>query len=285
MYNSGDRATHYENILEILKAQPGGAGLFKAPIYRWLTGLATRGRCGKSFKLMLIAPLMLVACQSTALLNPQVEVTPRRSQRSIYVRRSDPVPADEIIEAVKSKDASRVRELIRQGAPLDKRNSYWTTPLHVAIELFETEIIELLLDAGSDASIIDWVQDNALTLAAEVGNPDAVRSILRHGFNPDMLSGRGSEVTPLMIAAYGPGGDANYFNSYGRHAPGYSERNRPYLACMKLLIEAGADLNFRRDSISILMAALLNSNYQAAVLLEEAEEQRRKSKPESLSEH
>ena len=73
------------------------------------------------------------------------------------------------------------------------------TPLHLASRQGNTEVIETLLEAGSDVNAFTATGVTALHLAAGAGDPNAVAALLFRGGDVDVLD-RHSGRTPLMFA-------------------------------------------------------------------------------------
>ena len=58
------------------------------------------------------------------------------------------------------------------------------TPLTLAAHLGHIEMVTLLLDAGADINQVEWANRTALSFAAEGGHADVVRVLLKRGANP-----------------------------------------------------------------------------------------------------
>jgi ankyrin repeat protein len=128
--------------------------------------------------------------------------------------------------AVRNDDATLVDRLIRAGANARAQNRYGVTPIALACENGSAPVVERLLKAGVKANTTGPLGETALHLCARTGKPDAVRLLLANGALVDPIENwRGQ--TPLMWAAAEGHGDA-----------------------MKVLIEAGADVNARSSIIN-----------------------------------
>ena len=128
--------------------------------------------------------------------------------------------------AIRNDDAGLVDRLIRAGANPKAENRYGVTPISLACENGSAPVVERLLKAGVSANATGPLGETALHLCARTGKPEAVRALLAHGASIDVIENwRGQ--TPLMWAA----------------AEGHVD-------AMKVLIEAGADVNARSSIIA-----------------------------------
>ncbi len=87
----------------------------------------------------------------------------------------------------------RVKHLLAKGGAVNELDAYGCTPLHHALEREEPEMVQLLLDAGADASIADssgrtpWLLFQAIspeTLAESPNQWTQVRAMLRERIEP-----------------------------------------------------------------------------------------------------
>ncbi|CAN6334840.1 unnamed protein product [Urochloa humidicola] len=116
-------------------------------------------------------------------------------------------------------------------------------------------ILRYLLDRGGDPALPDARGSMPLHNAAEYGNCKALKLLLSKGVPVDPLSHRGM---PLHLAAgYGHGQAVKILLDHGANPNSVANHvNSPLMAacyaqsleCMKLLVEAGADVNFRSPS-------------------------------------
>ncbi len=97
-------------------------------------------------------------------------------------------------------DLSTVNALLTAGAKTElvtRLGNY--TPLHLASSRGHGTVVVRLLDAGSNATTVTSTGLQAIHLAAQAGNPDAVKALLDHGADVnvrDETHGR----TPLVFA-------------------------------------------------------------------------------------
>jgi hypothetical protein len=104
-------------------------------------------------------------------------------------------------EAVANSDVKKVRRLLRQGADVNGQDEKQDkmTPLFVAVEHGNLEILRLLLDHGASANTTDEDGDSALIIAAEYSSAEALRALIDAGADVNLANKEGR--TALMAAA------------------------------------------------------------------------------------
>lgn len=212
------------------------------------------------------------------------------------------LPAAEIHDAAQSGDTAKVIELIKQTPALvSEKDKKGNLPLHLAAEKGWTEIIVALLDAGADVNakgLDDWTP---LHYAAKDGSIGACRVLLQRGAKRDALNS--VKQTPQQLAGvfaapvlrdFVPNvmgtdelftaveaGNTEKVKALVAATPdtvkGKDDQGRTPLflaaykgnpALMKLLLEAGADVNATdRAGKSALSYACEASNPEAVELL------------------
>lgn len=105
----------------------------------------------------------------------------------------------ELTRAVRSGDYDLTKKLIADGAPLEAKCRH-ITPLHTASRAGNTEIVEVLLAAGADASLRRGGVFSALQLAATNGHALVLSALIRHGVDVNEWYGE-SGITALHMAA------------------------------------------------------------------------------------
>ena len=116
-------------------------------------------------------------------------------------------------------------------------NVCMSTPLSCAVEHNHYDCVELLIKAGAK---LDW---KILDVAGRFGNERCVNLLLQAGGNPvEMLCASAkycqANVVQLLITA---GANVNNTHKYGR--PLVAAVKRGSLECVKVLVQAGADVN------------------------------------------
>lgn len=127
-----------------------------------------------------------------------------------------------LMRAVKANDAAAAARLISQGADVNELDANGDPPLIQAAYLGHTKIVELLLQAGADVSVVDpGMKATALHAAAYAGRTEAARLLVQGGID---------------INKQGP------YNGYTALHDAIWQNN---IEVARVLIEAGADLTIR----------------------------------------
>ena len=147
-----------------------------------------------------------------------------------------PSPAP-VAEAAMQKNATAIRELLKQGADVNAAQGDGMTALHWAASNGDVELTQMLLYAGANVRATTRISGyTPLFLASREGHPQVVAALLKAGADAKATSVTGS--TPLMLAA----------------AAGAAE-------AVQLLLDAGADVNAKesaRGQSAIMFAAAYN---------------------------
>lgn len=153
-------------------------------------------------------------------------------------------PDDSLVDAVRSANAARVRELLDKRVDVNAPEVDGTTALHWAVHHGDLALVDRLIAAGARAQARNRYGSTPLLLACENGQAAIVRRLLQVGADPHTTSHDGE--TALMIAART--GDA---------------------ATVQALLAAGASANAReaRRSQTALMWAVTEGNHEAASVL------------------
>ncbi|XP_026418659.1 ankyrin-3-like [Papaver somniferum] len=162
-----------------------------------------------------------------------------------------------------------VRYLLEKGANADARTDTNYTPLHCATKIGDTEIINLLLSRGARVDVA-CRSGTALQRAATCGHRDAVKVLLDHGANPNVVTSQGM-LRPLMAAICSKSwGSMELLLQAGADPNAVSCGNTPLIFSVrdgriddiKRLLEAGADPNYVNNfGLTALEIAAMIGNY------------------------
>jgi ankyrin repeat protein len=201
--------------------------------------------------------------------------------------------------AVRQNDLELVDRLLRTGADAAAANRYGVTPLKLAAINGDPQLLERLLDAGGDANTVGNDGETLLMTAARGGHVDAARLLLARGAAIDAREAWHGQTALMWAAAQGHpevlrellahGADVNARSNEeewerqvtseprdkwlppGGLTPLLFAARENCLACLPVLIEAGADLNATTpDGISPIVIALINGHFDVAGALVEA---------------
>jgi ankyrin repeat protein len=138
-----------------------------------------------------------------------------------------PVSANDLYDAAKTRDVSRVLRLVNSGADPNERSPY-DGPLHVAVRLGPPKMVIALLEAGADIELPGYGGIHPLHAAALAGQKKIVSILLGRGARVDALDNVGR--TPLMTFVSGEAGDVE---------------------TLKILLAAGANPNLMDGAVHL----------------------------------
>ncbi|XP_069878449.1 nuclear factor NF-kappa-B p105 subunit isoform X1 [Dipodomys merriami] len=104
---------------------------------------------------------------------------------------------------------------------INMRNDLYQTPLHLAVITKQEDVVEDLLRAGADLSLLDRLGNSVLHLAAKEGHDQILNILLKH-----------KKAAPLIDHPNGEGLNAIHIAVLSNSLP-----------CLLLLVAAGADVN------------------------------------------
>ena len=149
--------------------------------------------------------------------------------------------------AIIADDVEEVRNLIISGAKVnDKEKEDKSTPLFIAVENGNVEIIEILLNFGAKVNARDASKQTPLMRIDDDATPELVDLLIRYGAKVDLVDREGN--TALILAA-------------GRAKP----------EVIKALIDAGAPVRAKnKEGQTALMEAASNDDLETVKLLLES---------------
>jgi ankyrin repeat protein len=146
-------------------------------------------------------------------------------QSPIWIRRAAGLPTgnSRLLDAATVGDVAEIRDALHDGIPVNTADDAGYTALHSALMSGNRHTVQVLLDAGADASAVTGDGITCLALAAGARHWDLIPMLLNAGADPNQPCR--NQITPLYIACL--------------------TGNCP---TVKLLLDAGADVNARASS-------------------------------------
>ncbi|XP_026394970.1 ankyrin-3-like isoform X2 [Papaver somniferum] len=162
-----------------------------------------------------------------------------------------------------------VRYLLEMGANADAATDTNYTPLHCAAKIGNTKIMTLLLSRGARVDVASRT-GTALQRAASCGHRGAVRVLLDHSANPNVVTSQGM-LRPLMSAILGKSWETmELLLQAGADPNAVSCGSSPLIFAardgrvddIKRLLEAGADPNYTMNAgLTALEIAAIECNH------------------------
>jgi ankyrin repeat protein len=161
----------------------------------------------------------------------------------------------ELSRAVADDDKETVRELLRKGEKVNAKEESYSkiTPIFLAVETGDLELIQMLLDAGAKVNARSTSKETPLMRLDQDATNDLVQLLLRYGAKVNVADENGNtplihaveystpEAAQALIAA---GADVNAANSDGETAL-MKAADRGDIDTLRALIAAGAWINAR----------------------------------------
>ena len=107
--------------------------------------------------------------------------------------------ADELTEAIKTKQHDAALALIAKGADVHAKEPDGTTALHYAVYNDDRVLVGRLIKAGADVSAVNDYGSSPMQEAAVNADPAILKDLLKAGANPDSPNPEGQ--TALMVVA------------------------------------------------------------------------------------
>lgn len=101
----------------------------------------------------------------------------------------------DLFEAAYYGKLLRVKQLLEEGADVNKKNKYGWSPLYIASQQGNTEVVVALLEAGANVNLNHNNKCTALSSAIQNCRRDVVKVLLDAGADPNIKDGQG--WTPL----------------------------------------------------------------------------------------
>jgi uncharacterized protein len=198
--------------------------------------------------------------------------------------------------AVYRDDVALVKSLIAEGVDVRATNTYGSTPMSEAAIVGNAEVIEALLKAGADVESAGADGQTALMVVARSSNVEAARVLIKHGAEVNARESWREQTALMWAAAESQPDMVKQLIRSGAELDARSQVNewprqvsaepriqwRPAggltallyacrqgcLACVKHLVEGGADVNLGDPKgVTPLIMATTNLNFDIAAYL------------------
>lgn len=161
--------------------------------------------------------------------------------QGIDVERHEVWDGTALMHAAERGLADMVESLLGAKANPRARDREGRTPLIFGARSGDAKIVRLLISSGASATDSDRDGDTALMAAAAAGNPESIRLLLDHGASVNARNRR--RQTALLSAATGDDGFG--IGELGRRGPEVPDALIHRSAVVRMLLQAGADVNAR----------------------------------------
>jgi ankyrin repeat protein len=191
-----------------------------------------------------------------------------------------------LLTAAATGDSLTVQELLAQGADIEARDANGRSALLLATHHNEVDVARTLIDAGANVNAMDNIIDSPFLYAGAEGRLEILRMTLLRG--ADLASVNRYGGTALIPAAHhghietvrellDTEIDIDHVNNLGwtalLEAIILGDGGPTYIEIVRLLIEAGADINIADDDDVSPLAHARSKNYaEIADMLRHASE-------------
>jgi ankyrin repeat protein len=162
-------------------------------------------------------------------------------------------PKSEVADAAMRGDKAAVRTLLQQKADVNAQQIDGTSALHWAVEANDLELAGILLTAGAKPMTANRAGATPMLLATQNGNADMIERLLAAGADPNAPLTKTSDTALMMAARTGKveavralldhGAQVNAHETWGGTTALMWAASERHPDVAKLLIEHGADVN------------------------------------------
>ncbi|MEH7494568.1 ankyrin repeat domain-containing protein [Neobacillus niacini] len=164
---------------------------------------------------------------------------------------------EQLIQAVKGKEADTVRRLIEEGVDINTQDSEGRTSIMIATYNNDAETAKILIDAGADVNIQDEIENNPFLYAGAEGYIEILKLTIQAGADPSITNRYGgTALIPASEHGYvdvikelltNTDIDINHINDLGwtalLEAIILNNGDKKQQETVNLLIDHGADVN------------------------------------------
>lgn len=164
-----------------------------------------------------------------------------------------------LLDAIKEKNLSLVKELLNQGAnPNQEING--TTPLMDAVDSKNLQILQELLKGGANPNLENPNRDSPLIIAVRFDFLPGIRALLKWKANPNQEDKEGNTPLILAIEIYVFETKELEFGTTGTRYPIVKRLLKRYLKMINLLLDKGANPNLqnKEGNTALIIAAKID---------------------------
>ena len=181
-------------------------------------------------------------------------------------------------------DTAEIEKLVKAGNPIDARDGFQRTPLHVAAYMKQQDAARLLMKLGADPNTLEAQKYDIVTIAAVADDVPMLKVALEGGGSAKNITSPyvgtaliaaahlgHDEVVRTLIAAKAP---LDHVNNLGWTALIESivlgNGGKRHVACREALVKAGANVNIADRGGQTPLALARGRNYAGMVKILEA---------------
>jgi serine/threonine protein kinase len=181
----------------------------------------------------------------------------------------------ELLKASQKGDVEEVKKLLKEGAYVNAKNEFGSTPLHLAAISGHIEVVKLLIEHGAYVNAKNEFGSTPLYYATKNGHIEVVKLLIENEADVNAEGDDGS--TPLHIAARNGhieivkllienGANVNAKDKYG-WTPLHEAAFYGHIEVARLLLEHGAEPNIKNNEGKTAMDLTLEKGYSDIVKL------------------
>lgn len=181
-------------------------------------------------------------------------------------------------------DLAEAKRLIAANAPLNARDAYGRTPLHVATFARKRDVIEALMKAGADHAALESDRYDAVTIASVADDEESLRVLLANGASAKLTTSRYDGTALIAAAHLGHDGVVRQLIAAGApldhvnnlhwtatiEAIVLGDGGKRHQASLKALIDAKANLQLRDRQGMTPLALAKSRGYKEMIAMLEA---------------
>lgn len=149
-----------------------------------------------------------------------------------------------IFKAVKSSDTAKLQECLQQGISVNYAKSNGMTPLMYAAQIGNLQMVQYLLGIGANANLTDKKNINTIAYAAIGGHLAIVEYLAPKTSDLNMALSEAIRTNHPQIVRYLVDKVPN-LNVLSQHKKTFLLDAIDDIEIVKILVEAGADVNYR----------------------------------------